>query len=328
MIQDEKIEPMLVESSSRFTIFPIKYPDIWEAYKKQEAMFWSAEEIDYSGDISDWGKLTTDEKFFIENILAFFAGSDGIVLENLMSNFSKEVQWPEARFFYGAQAYIEQVHSQVYSQLIDTLIKDPDRKQQLFSAINTIPCVAEKANFALRWMSPERNKFSERLVAFIVVEGVFFSGAFCSIFWLKSRNLLTCGLTKSNEFISRDEGIHCNFGVLLYSHLVNKLSTERLHQIFKEAVEIETKFICTSIPCKLIGMNSTLMVQYIKYVADYWLKKLGYPKLYNETNPFDFMDMNSIDNKTNFFEKRVTEYQKPYSATSVADRKLDLDDDF
>lgn len=325
-------EPILTESLNRFTLFPIKYDDIWAAYKKQEASFWTAEEIDYNADVHDWNnKLNADERYFIEHVLAFFANSDNVVLENLMSNFSKEVQISEARAFYAAQAYIEQVHAQTYSQLIETFIKDPVRKKNLFNAIETVPCVKKKIDWALKWMSPDgpdKPSFAERLVAFAVVEGVFFSGSFCAIFWLKSRGYMVKALGASNEQIARDEQMHTNFAILLYKHLNNKLSKEKIHKIFKEAVLIEAEFITESIPCKLIGMNSTLMIQYIKYVADYWISKFGYPKMYLVENPFSFMDLNSLDSKTNFFEKRVTEYQKAYSTTKATDRKFELNEDF
>ncbi len=321
-------EPILQESLSRFTVFPIKYHDLWNAYKKQEASFWTAEEIDYTADLKDWNKLDDDEQYFIEHVLAFFSSSDGIVLENLVSNFSKEIQANEARAFYAAQAYNEEVHSQTYGQLIETYVTDSDKKNKLFNAIQTIPCIAKKANWALKWMSKDKNSFATRLVAFAVVEGVFFSGSFCAIFWLKSRGLMVKSLGHSNELIARDEGMHCNFAILLYKHLKNKLSTEKIHSIFKEAVEIESEFITVSLPCKLIGMNSDSMIQYIKYVADYWVTKFGHPKIYNVENPFNFMDTISLDGKSNFFEKRVSEYSKPYSLSSASSRKITLNNDF
>jgi len=303
-------EPLLKPTLDRFTIFPIKYTDIWDIYKKHEALFWLAEDINYNADLESWDKLNEQEKYFIEHILAFFAGADGIVLENLMSNFSQEVQVAEARYFYGAQAYIEQVHSQTYSQLIETYIKDPVKKESLFKAIETIPCVRKKAEWALKWMDSKKNPFSERLIAFIVVEGIFFSGAFCAIFWLKHRGLMTKTLGFSNEYIARDEGLHATFGVLMYSYIKNKVSQERIYEIFKEAVEIEQEFIIESLPCKLIGMNSSMMTDYIKYVADYWIHNLGYTKIYNKQNPFSFMIMSELDGKSNFFDRKVSEYRR------------------
>jgi ribonucleoside-diphosphate reductase beta chain len=326
--KEEVDEPMLQESIDRFTNFPIIYSDIWKEYKTQEAALWTAEEIDYNADLDDWNKLNDDERYFIEHVLAFFAGADGIVLENLMGNFAQEVQWAEARAFYAVQGYIEQVHSQTYSQLIETFIKDPKRKKQLFNAIEEIPCVKRKAEWALKWMDPKKASFAERLVAFSVVEGIFFSGSFCAIFWLKSRGKMVKALGTSNELIARDEGLHCRFAITLYKHLKNKLSKETIHKIFREAVSIEREFITESLPCKLIGMNSTLMTQYIKYVADYWVSKLGYPKIYNVNNPFSFMDLNGMDGKTNFFEKRTTEYSRASAVTSKSDRSFEMGDDF
>lgn len=311
-----EIEPMLIPDINRFTLFPIKRQDLWDAFKIHESMFWTAEEIDYSSDKDDWEKLDKNEKHFIEYILAFFNSSDRIVMENISSNFASEVQWPEALAFYSFQNYIEQVHSQVYSTLIDTYIDDSEKKDKLFRAIETIDCVKQKADWAMRWMNPEKATFAERLVAFAVIEGVFFSGSFCSIFWLKSRGLMVSGLGKSNEFISRDENMHCAFAIMLYNKLSNKLSKERIWEIFREAVEIETRFINEAIPCKLIGMNSTLMTRYIKYVANYWMKQFLTNKkrycteMYTATNPFAFMKMLSIDGKTNFFEQVTTEYKK------------------
>lgn len=321
------VEPLLTEDISRFTTFPIKYDDLWGAYKQHEAALWTAEEIDYSADISDWNKLSEDEKYFIENILAFFAGADGIVMENLTSNFVNEVQWAEARAFYAIQTYIEQVHSQTYSMLIDTYITDSERKIKLFNGIETIPCIKRKADWAMKWMNPETASFAERLIAFAVVEGIFFSGSFCAIFWLKSRGKMVKALGKSNELIARDEGMHTRFAITLYQYLEKKVSKEDVYKIFKEAVAIEKEFICESLPCDLIGMNKKLMTQYIKYVADYWVKKLGYAKIYYAKNPFSFMDMNGIDGKTNFFEQRVTEYQRASSVSTAESRKFNLEDD-
>jgi ribonucleoside-diphosphate reductase beta chain len=334
------VEPLLKSDTTRFTLFPIKHSDIWQAYKTHESAAWTAEELNYSSDKQEWdSKLTLDEKYFIEHILAFFAGADGIVLENLATNFTNEVQWPEARAFYSFQGYIEQVHSQVYSTLIDTYITDNKRKDELFRAIETIPCVKRKADWAIKWMDPKNASFAERLVAFAVVEGVFFSGSFCAIFWLKSRGIMVSGLGKSNELIARDENLHCLFAILLYSYLENKLTRDRIHEIFKEAVEIETEFITQSIPCKLLGMNSTLMTKYIKFVANYWMTQLttksGHKcaKLYvTAKNPFDFMDMNGIDGKTNFFEQVTTEYTRSNNSHAQSSKSYNtftsLDDNF
>jgi ribonucleoside-diphosphate reductase beta chain len=311
----KELEPILVEQKNRFVIFPIKYHDIWEMYKTSEMSFWTAEEMDLVPDLLDWEeKLNDDEKYYIKNILAFFAASDGIVNENLCENFLKEVQYPEAKFFYGSQIMIENVHSETYSLLIDTYIKDSVEKDRLFNALETVPAVQRKADWALKWI--ESDNFVERLVAFAAVEGIFFSGSFCAIFWLKKRGLMP-GLAQSNELISRDEGLHCLFACLLYKdHIVNKLSEERVQSIICEAVEIEKEFITDSLPVSLVGMNSNLMSQYIEFVADYWLVELGYSKVYNTENPFDFMEMLSLKNKTNFFEKKVSEYAKP-SDTSI-----------
>tara|TARA_B100000900_G_C20589318_1_gene720987 strand:- start:1110 stop:2069 length:960 start_codon:yes stop_codon:yes gene_type:complete len=317
-------EPLLDENPNRFTLFPIQHNDVWEAYKKQQRAQWTAEEIDYSADLGDWKTLNNDEKYFIENILAFFAGSDGIVLENLIQNFCNEVQIPEARCAYGFQAYIENVHSEVYSLLIDTYIKDAKRKEECFNAIETIPAVKHKADWALKWISSDKS-FAHRLVAFAVVEGIFFSGSFCAIFWLKSRGKMVKTLGKSNELIARDEGMHTDFAVLLYHKLNNKLSQNEIYNIVTEAVEIEKKFICESLRCRLIGMNDDLMSQYIEFVADRLITQLGYDKLFNKECPFSFMNMMNLDGKTNFFEQRVTEY------TIGGDSSLDnftLDDDF
>jgi ribonucleoside-diphosphate reductase subunit M2 len=301
------VEPLLTEDNTRFTQLPIKFPKLQEAYETHESMFWTAKEIDYSADLNDWYSLTDDERYFIEHILAFFAGADGIVLENLLQNFGVEVKVSEARNFYAFQGMIENVHGLTYSLLIETFIKDPKRKEKLFNAIEEIPCVAKKANWAMKWLDKNR-PFEERIVAFAIVEGIFFSGAFCSIFWLKSRNKMTKALGKSNELIARDEGIHTAFAVLIYEHLINKISQERIEEIIREAVDIEQEFICESLPCKLIGMNSDLMQDYIKYVADRLLVQLNFNKIYFCENPFDFMKNISLDAKTNFFESRTTEY--------------------
>jgi ribonucleotide reductase beta subunit family protein with ferritin-like domain len=302
-------EPILTEDPTRFCLFPIKYPDIWEEYKRQERSYWTAEEIQYASDLKDWKSLSNDERFFIENILAFFAGSDGIVLENLVTNFCNEVKIPEARCAYSFQAMMENTHSFVYSLLIDTLVKEPKKKKKLFEAVVTIPCVKEKADWAIKWMNKNERCFAERLIAFAVVEGVFFSGSFCAIFWLKSRGKMCSALGTSNQWISRDEGMHTDFAVLLFSKLKNKPEQLVVENIFREAVEIETKFITESLPCRLIGMNSDLMGKYIKFVADRLITQLGYKKIYNETNPFSFMETLGLQGKTNFFEHEVTEYQ-------------------
>lgn len=305
----EHIEHILRENKDRFVLFPIQHHDIWEWYKKQEASFWTAEEIDLSQDTSDWeNKLNDDERYFIKHILAFFAASDGIVNENLAENFVNEVQYTEAKFFYGFQIMMENIHSETYSLLIDSYIKDPAERDRLFHAIENFPAIKEKADWALRWIkSPS---FAERLIAFAAVEGIFFSGSFCSIFWLKKRGLMP-GLTFSNELISRDEGLHRDFACHLHNqHLINKVPQERIKQIITEALDIERGFITESLPVRLIGMNSDLMTQYLEFVADHLLVELGCDKVYKANNPFDFMEMISLERKTNFFEGRVAEYQK------------------
>ena len=321
------MEPILQENKNRFVLFPIEHNDIWSFYKKAEASFWTAEEIDLSQDLSDWeNRLTDNEKHFIKHVLAFFAASDGIVNENLAENFLSEVQYTEAKFFYGFQVAIENIHSETYSLLIDTYIKDSKEKAGLFNAIDTLECVRKKADWALRWI--EKGSFAERLVAFAAVEGIFFSGSFCSIFWLKKRGLMP-GLAFPNELISRDEGLHCDFACLLYTkHLVNRLPKEQVVEIIKDAVEIEKEFILEALPVKLIGMNSDLMSQYIEFVADRLLLELGADKVYNVSNPFDFMDMISIEGKTNFFERRVGEYQKASVLSSNESQRFILDEDF
>lgn len=301
-------EPILKENKDRFVLFPIVHNDIWEFYKKAEASFWTAEEIDLSQDLTDWEKLNDNEKHFIKHVLAFFAASDGIVNENLAANFVTEVQYTEAKFFYGFQIAIENIHSETYSLLIDTYVKDPKEKDELFHAIDTLDLVKKKAEWALRWI--ESGSFQERLIAFAAVEGIFFSGSFCSIFWLKKRGLMP-GLTFSNELISRDEGLHCDFACLLFNnHILNKISNERITEIITDAVIIEKEFVTEALPVKLIGMNAELMCQYIEFVADHLLIELGCNNFYNSTNPFDFMEMISLQGKTIFFEKRVAEYQK------------------
>jgi ribonucleoside-diphosphate reductase beta chain len=320
-------EPILIENKDRFVLFPIKHRDIWDMYKKAEASFWTAEEIDLSADLTDWSdKLNNDERHFIKHVLAFFAASDGIVNENLAVNFINDVQYPEARCFYGYQIMIENIHSETYSLLIDTYIKDPAEKDKLFHAIDNIPVVRKKADWALRWIS--NGSFAEQLIAFAAVEGIFFSGSFCSIFWLKKRGLMP-GLSFSNELISRDEGLHCDFACLLYSsHLINKLPKETVTGIITDAVKIEKEFVTDAIPVKLIGMNAELMCQYIEFVADRLLLALGCAKVYNATNPFDFMEMISLQGKTNFFEKRVAEYQKAGVTTDRSQNVFSLDEDF
>jgi len=302
------MEPLLEDNPNRFCAFPIKYSAIWEMYKKAEASFWTAEEIDLSSDVKDWETLKPGEKHFIKYVLAFFASSDGIVLENLAVRFMREIQIPEARSFYGFQIAMEGIHSEVYSLLIDTYVRDSEEKNGLFNAIQTIPIIKKKGDWALKWISSERS-FAERLIAFACIEGIFFSGSFCAIFWLKKRNLMP-GLTFSNELISRDEGLHRDFACLLYKHLNNSLDASVVHEIVREAVEIEKEFVCESLPVSLIGMNKELMSQYIEFVADHLLATLGLEKLYNKSNPFDWMELISLQGKTNFFEKRVADYQK------------------
>ena len=304
----EQLEPMLVENPNRFVLFPLKYHDIWEMYKKSEASFWTAEEIDLAKDRSDWTSLTKNEQFFIKNVLAFFAASDGIVNENLATRFATEIQIPEARFFYGFQIMMENIHSEVYSLLIDTFVTDHAEKLFLLQGIETIPTVGKKANWALRYATSTA-PFSERLVAFACVEGIFFSGSFCSIFWLKKRGLMP-GLGFSNELISRDEALHCDFACLLYSKLENKLTQDIVFGIVGQCVEIEKEFVTQALPVELIGMNSLLMSQYIEFVANRLLVALGYQKLFVVENPFDWMEMISLSGKTNFFEKKVGDYAK------------------
>ena len=300
-------EPLLAPDDNRFVMFPIKHQDIWEMYKKQIDCFWRAEEIDLTKDLTHWDSLDKQERYFISMILAFFAASDGIVLENLASRFMNDVQVSEARAFYGFQIAMENIHSHTYSLLIETYIKDIEEKSKLFNAIEHFPCIKKKSDWAQKWIHDNRSSFATRLVAFACIEGIFFSGAFCSIYWLKKRGLMP-GLTFSNELISRDEALHCEFAVLLYSKLVKKVDKARIHEIIKEAVEIETEFICDALPCRLIGMNSELMTQYIQFVADRLCVQLGYKKIYNVTNCFDWMELISLESKTNFFEKRTDAY--------------------
>jgi ribonucleoside-diphosphate reductase beta chain len=318
-------ELLLKENKERFVLLPIKYPAVWEMYKKHEASFWTSEEIDLSSDQKDWEAMNDGERHFIKHVLAFFAASDGIVNENLAVNFMSEVQLPEARCFYGFQIMMENIHSETYALLIDSYIKDPAEKAMLFNAIETVPAVKKKAEWALRWI--DKGSFAERLVAFAAVEGIFFSGSFCSIFWLKKRGLMP-GLSFSNELISRDEGLHCEFACLLYSMLSNKLSNEEVREIIMDAVRIEKEFITESLPVRLIGMNADLMQQYIEFVADRWIGALGYPKIYNATNPFDFMEMISLQGKTNFFEKRVGDYQKSGVISDKGTEVFSTDEDF
>jgi len=320
-------EPLLKQNPARFVLFPIQHKDIWDMYKKAEASFWTAEEIDLANDLKDWENLTINERHFISHVLAFFAASDGIVNENLAQNFATEIQIPEARCFYGFQIAVENIHSETYSLLIDTYIRDPNQKNHLLNAIDTVPCVQKKAKWALRWCDSENATFAERCVAFAAVEGIFFSGSFCAIFWLKKRGLMP-GLSFSNELISRDEGMHCDFACLMYSKLVNKLSNDRITEIVTNAVEIEKEFVTDALPVELIGMNSRLMQQYIEFVADRLLGELGVPKYYKTRNPFDFMDMISLQGKTNFFEKRVGEYAKSGVGVSAEEQVFNLDCDF
>ncbi|CAE6428014.1 hypothetical protein ACGC1H_000733 [Rhizoctonia solani] len=337
---EEKDEPLLKESRRRFVLFPIQYHEIWQMYKKAEASFWTAEEMDLSKDLHDWdNKLNDNERHFISHVLAFFAASDGIVNENLIERFSNEVQAAEARCFYGFQIMMENIHSETYSLLIDTYIKEPAQREFLFDAIETIPCIKKKADWALKWISDRRSTFAERLVAFAAVEGIFFSGSFASIFWLKKRGLMP-GLTFSNELISRDEGMHTDFACLLFSHLRKRPHPETVRRIIVEAVAIEQEFLTDALPVGLIGMNAKLMCQYIEFVADRLLVALGNPKEYNSSNPFDFMDMISLQGKTNFFEKRVSDYAKAGvkttstdpavepSQTAAASKLFSLDEDF
>jgi len=324
---DPELEPLLKENPRRFVIFPIEYPDIWEKYKKAEASFWTTEEVDLSQDLNHWDKLSDNERHFISHVLAFFAASDGIVNENLVERFSQEVQVTEARCFYGFQIAIENIHSEMYSMLIETYIRDPKQKEFLFNAVETLPCVRKKADWALKWITSKTSTFGERLVAFAAVEGIFFSGSFAAIFWLKKRGLMP-GLTFSNELISRDEGLHCDFACLLFSHLVQKPSKQRVTGIVKDAVVIEQEFLSDALPVSLIGMNCNLMCQYIEFVADRLLTELGCEKIYNVTNPFDFMTIISTEGKTNFFEKKVGEYQKVGVTGNGEDNVFTTDADF
>lgn len=321
------LEPILVENPNRFVLFPIEHDDIWKYYKDNEACFWTAEEIDLGADLADWNnKLNDNERYFIKHVLAFFAASDGIVNENLAENFVAEVQYTEAKFFYGFQIMMENIHSETYSLLIDTYIQDPKEKDHLFNAIETMPCVQKKAEWALRWI--DNGSFAERIIAFAAVEGIFFSGSFCSIFWLKKRGLMP-GLTFSNELISRDEGMHCDFACLIYNnHIANKLEDGVVSNIIQDAVAIEKEFVSESLPVNLIGMNAELMCQYIEFVADRLLVELGEAKVWNVENPFPWMDMINLQGKTNFFEKRVGEYQKAGVTSDREKQVFSLDEEF
>ncbi len=313
-------EPLLKEDPDNYTLFPLKYPDIFQAYIKHRSLYWIPDEIKYDEDLESWSKLNADEKHFIENILAFFAGADGIVMKNINVNFAAEVQVQEAILFYNFQNMIEGIHSETYSRLIDIYIKNPIRKKTLFTAVTTIPSIKKKALWAENWFDSKKHTFAERLVAFCAVEGIFFSGAFCSIYWLKERGLMTKALAVSNEFIARDEGMHCLYSILLYKHLLFKLPDERIQEIFRSAVELEVEFITESLPCNLIGINSKMMTQYLFFLTDYRLEQFGVPKIFNTTNPFPFMEKLGMNGKSNFFEKTVTEY-----SAAPATNKYDFD---
>ncbi len=323
----EPVEPLLVENPNRFTLFPIMKPELYKKYKDHIAVFWHADEVDLSKDMKDWLRLTDGERHFIKYVLAFFAGSDGIVMENLGARFMREVQLPEARAFYAIQMAIESIHSEMYSLLIDTYITDPKEKGDLFQAIQTVPCIGKKAAWAQKWIEAPTASFASRLVGFAAVEGIFFSGSFCAIYWLKQRGLMP-GLTVSNEFISRDEGLHTDFACALYKEIIGKLPVATVHQIIRESVEIEKHFITEALPCALIGMNAELMKQYIEFVADRLCVQLGYARIWNTANPFDFMERISLESKDNFFEKRVTTYAKAGVGSSAADKAFTMDADF
>ncbi len=322
------LEPLLTETKNRHVIFPIQYNDVWSMYKKHVSTYWTVEEIDFSKDGKDWETLSQDEQYFIKNVLAFFAASDGIVNENLVLNFMSEIKVPEVLAFYSFQNAIETVHSETYSLLIDTYIKEDEEKNRLLNAVETIPCIKKKADWAMKWIESKEDNFATRLIAFACIEGIFFSGAFCSIYWLKERGLMH-GLTFSNELISRDESLHTEFAILLYSHIVNKLSEEKVHNIIKDAVAIEKEFIIDSLPCRLLGMNSDLMSQYIEFVSDRIALQLGYNKIYNVNNPFDFMDRIGLEDKQNFFEVRVSNYSKAeLHNTENSTLDFNMNDDF
>jgi ribonucleoside-diphosphate reductase beta chain len=324
--QSYQNEPILMENPNRFVLFPIKHQEVWKMYKNHVASFWTAEEVDLASDLVDWEKLGDGERHFIKHVLAFFAASDGIVNENLVLNFMREVQIPEARCFYGFQVAMENIHAETYSLLIDTYIKDPVEKDYLFNALQNLPCVAKKGNWAMKWID-EAPTFAHRLIAFAAVEGIFFSGSFCSIFWLKKRGLMK-GLTFSNELISRDEGLHCDFACLLYSMLENPIPKQEVADIITQAVEFEKEFVSDALPVSLIGMNADMMCQYIEFVADRLLMSLGNDKVYNTTNPFPWMDMISIQGKTNFFERRVGDYQKAGVTNTREEQVFSMDNDF
>lgn len=321
------MDPILSPSDDRFVLFPIEYQSVWEMYKLAMASFWTAEEIDLAQDLHDWEKLNADEKHFVKHVLAFFSASDGIVNENLAMRFYNEVQIPEARCFYGFQIMMENIHSETYGLLIDTYIKNPQEKDRLFHAISHIPCIAKKAEWALKWIEDKESSFAQRLIAFAAVEGIFFSGSFCAIYWLKKRGLMP-GLAFSNELISRDEGLHTDFACHLYNLLEEKLPAQMVRTLICEAVEIEKEFICESLPVDLIGMNSRSMAQYIEFIADRLLKELGHPAVYGAANPFEWMELISMEGKTNFFEKRVPEYQKAGVMADKAEQTFTLDAEF
>ena len=320
-------EPLLKQDDSRFVMFPIQDQEIWEMYKKAEDCFWRAQEVDLSKDLTHWNSLTKDEKYFISMVLAFFAASDGIVLENLGLRFMSEVQIAEAKAFYGFQIAMENIHSIMYSQLIETYVSEPSEKSKLFNALENFDCIKKKADWAIKWIHDKESDFATRLVAFACVEGIFFSGAFCAIYWMKKRGLMP-GLTFSNELISRDEALHKEFAILLYSKLENKLKKEKIEEIIKNAVDIEKEFICEALPCNLIGMNKKLMSQYIEFVADRLVLQLGNDKIYNSSNPFDFMELISIEGKTNFFERRVGEYAMATRDNISTNTEFEFSDDF
>ena len=313
MKEELKEEILTKKNSKKYVLFPIKYPRIYEMYKKQEQAFWTAEEIDFAADINDYNKLTEDERFFVENVLAFFAGSDGIIFENINCNFAEEIEIPEVRLCYGFQAMMEGIHSECYSLMIETYVKNEERKDQLFNAIEKLPAVKQKAEWACKWLD-KSIPIGKRLIAFAIIEGIFFAGSFCAIFWLKNtKGLMTKAFAKSNEFIARDESLHAEFSVLLYSYIVNRLTEEEVHKLFEEAVNIEIEFITESLKCSLLGMNAEKMIEYIKFVSDRLLNQLGYSKLYNvgEECPFSFMKTICLDSKSNFFEQRVSDYNRP-----------------
>jgi ribonucleotide reductase beta subunit family protein with ferritin-like domain len=323
----ETDEPLLIEDSGRFVLFPIKHQDVYDMAKKAVAVFWTVEEVDLTKDTKDWDKLDENTKHFIKHVLGFFAASDGILMENLAMNFQNEVQWPEARYFYANQNFMEAIHSEMYSLLIDTYIDDRAEKQRLLEASSTIPAIQKKADWAKQWLNAKEADFPTRLVAFAVVEGIFFSGAFCSIFWLKKNGLMP-GLTTSNEFIARDEGMHTDFACLLYSKIKHRLAKAKINKIIKEAVKIEKNFITKALPCELIGMNATLMSQYIEFVADRLVVQLGYPKIFNAMNPFDFMERISLEGKDNFFEKRNANYAKAGVGNTAAEMSFSTLEEF